>query len=192
MGHIFRLAAAAIFTVWVTGAIAANGEDGDKQIRAKALNMQFDLLKNAKDRQTAAKAELTIWQLWLQSGNAEVDGVMRQAIESIKLRQMEASLSYLDKVVAMAPGFAEGWNKRATVLYLMGKLDRSLDDVARVLELEPRHFGAISGAGLIQMAQGDIKAALHAFRRAVKIHPFLPRAHSIIPLLERAIGDKPK
>ena len=79
-------------------------------------------------------------------------------------------------MVVIAPDFAEGWNKRATVHYLMGNYDKSLSDVAKTLALEPRHFGALSGRGLIYIELEDEKRALEAFEEALAIHPNLVSA----------------
>ena len=89
------------------------------------------------------------------------------------------------------PDWAEGWNKRATVLYLMGEHDRSLADIDRVLALEPRHFGAIAGIGLIRIEKGEMREALAAFRRALAINPFLRERYGLIPQLEKELGEKP-
>jgi len=86
----------------------------------------------------------------------------------------------------VAPNFSEGWNKRATVYYLMGEYEQSRADVAKTLELEPRHFGALSGLGIILQELGDDKHALEVFRRALAVHPRLER----IPDLVKKLSDK--
>jgi len=101
------------------------------------------------------------------------------------------AMPVLDDIVARAPNWAEGWNKRATALYLMGEYDRSLADIDRVLVLEPRHFGALAGLGLIRIEKGEIREALAAFRRALAVNPFLRERFGLIPALEKQIGEKP-
>ena len=101
------------------------------------------------------------------------------------------ALPMLDDMVARAPGWAEAWNKRATALYLAGEHDRSLSDIDRVLALEPRHFGALAGMGLIRIAKGQYREALDAFRRALAVNPFLKERVELIPALERMVGEKP-
>jgi tetratricopeptide (TPR) repeat protein len=76
------------------------------------------------------------------------------------------------------------------VLYLMGEHDRSLADIEHVLALEPRHFGALAGIGLIRMAKGEFREALAAFRKALAVNPFLRERHGIIPALEKQVGEK--
>jgi len=157
---------------------------------AQAIDTAFDKLKNATAREQAWRIEREIWTLWMQSGSDEINTLMLQALELSNLRQLEASLRILDAVVIKAPKFAEGWNRRATVLYLIGNYERSLSDIERVLELEPRHFGAISGIALIRLAQGNKKAALDAFRRVVRIHPFSRGVKQAIESLAREVEGK--
>jgi Flp pilus assembly protein TadD len=90
-----------------------------------------------------------------------------------------------------APDWAEGWNKRATVYFMRGDHASSLADIDRVLALEPRHFGALAGQGLIRMAQGNYREALSAFRKALRHNPFLKERFELIPMLERKVGEKP-
>ena len=101
------------------------------------------------------------------------------------------ALPILDDIVARAPQWAEGWNKRATVLFLLGEYDRSLADIDRVLALEPRHFGALAGLGFIHMNQGESRQALKALRRALAVNPFLKERHGLIPALEKETGEEP-
>ncbi len=96
----------------------------------------------------------------------------------------------LDDIVKRLPNWAEGWNKRATMLYIMGEHDRSLADIERVLALEPRHFGALAGIGLIRMDKGEYREALAALRKALAINPFLKERHGLIPALEKEVGEK--
>ena len=103
----------------------------------------------------------------------------------------DQALPVLDDVVARAPQWAEGWNKRATLLYVLGDHDRSLADIDRTLALEPRHFGALAGLGLIRAARGENREALAALRRALAINPFLKERFGLIPALEREVGEKP-
>src|SRR6476646_8072318 len=91
------------------------------------------------------------------------------------------AMPILDDIVMRAPDWAEGWNKRATVLYILGEQDRSLADIEHVLALEPRHFGALSGIGLIRIAKGQPREALAAYRRALAVNPFLKERLELIP-----------
>lgn len=128
-------------------------------------------LKTAKDEATARMLEAQVWAAWTHSGDEEIDALMLRATAMMQTLAFDEALATLDTVVTKAPRFAEGWNKRATLLYMMNDYDRSLSDILKVLELEPLHFGAISGMGLIRTAQGHTAAAVAAYRRVLEIDP---------------------
>ena len=115
-----------------------------------------------------------IWEIWTESENAKVNRAMLIGIASMHAGQLGAALNKFNEVIQLAPDFAEGWNKRATIYYLMKKFDRSVNDIAQTLKLEPRHFGALSGLGLINQAIGQNKAAIKAFEHALDLNPHLP------------------
>lgn len=162
----------------------------DAPARAQRLDELFARLRAAKAEGEADEIVSRIWELWQQSGDGRLDAAMHQAILLMGQAPAQA-LPILDDIVAKKPSWAEGWNKRATVLYLMGEYDRSLADIDRVLALEPRHFGALSGIGLIRFEKGETREALAAFRRALAVNPFLRERHGVIPALERELGERP-
>jgi tetratricopeptide (TPR) repeat protein len=161
----------------------------DNAARAQRLDELFARLKATKIEEDGDDIVAEIWRLWLQSGNAEIDAAMQQASLLMGLAPASA-MPILDDIVKRLPDWAEGWNKRATALYLIGEHDRSLADIDRVLALEPRHFGALAGIGLIRMDKGENRAALAAFRRALAVNPFLKERLGLIPALEKEIGEK--
>ena len=169
----------------------AQAQDANAKTRADKLDQLFKDLKASTDQAAADAIVLEIWRLWGQSGRPEVDRLLGEAVDHMRSGQNERALAILDQVVGMAPEFAEGWNKRATVLYMLDEHDRSLADIGRVLELEPRHFGAIAGAGLIAIARNQWKAALAAFRRALAVNPFLYERNELIPALEKKVEGDP-
>ena len=151
----------------------------------------FARLKSATGLETAQPIEAEIWTIWTQSDNDDVNILMKLAVDAMSREDYDTALTLLDKTVEVAPDFAEGWNKRATVLYLTGQLERSEADVAKVLELEPRHFGALSGLGLIRMAQGDPERALTAFRRALEVNPTMPGPQHWVEQLKTQVEGQP-
>jgi tetratricopeptide (TPR) repeat protein len=157
---------------------------------AKRLDALFVGLKSTKVEEEADTMVAEIWRLWLQSGNAEVDAQMQHAILLMGSAPAMA-MPILDDIVAHLPNWAEGWNKRATALYLIGEYDRSLADCDRVLALEPRHFGALAGIGLLRIQKDEPREALAAFRRALAVNPFLKERFSLVPELERLVGEFP-
>ncbi len=138
-----------------------------------ALDDLFGRLKVSTNALEAAAIEGLIWKVWIHRGVAEVDQNMTLGIVAMGEGDFEGSLSYFDRVVRGDPGFAEGWNKRATVYYLMGKFDASVQDIRKTLALEPRHFGALSGLGLIYDALGKQAAAVKVWEKALEINPHM-------------------
>jgi len=158
---------------------------GQNDPRLPAL---FAQLKAAPSAEAANEVEQQIWQLWIISGNDEIDQLMAVGLHAMAGRDLGVALAVFDEMVKRAPDFAEGWNKRATVHYMMGNYEQSVADIEKTLELEPRHFGSLSGLGLVNLALGRDAAALEAFEAALKIHPHLSGADSTI----RELRDKVK
>lgn len=156
-----------------------------------AAAVLLDQLKQAKDAPAAHDLEARIWAAWGSSGDAAIDKLVQQAAILMQVQQYDESLAILDTVVAKAPEFAEGWNKRATLLYIMQKLDRSMADIQKVLTLEPRHFGAIAGIGLISLAKGDKAGALSAYKKVLEINPQNTGAQQSIDALSKELQGNP-
>jgi tetratricopeptide (TPR) repeat protein len=166
----------------------ASAAEADKRARLTAL---FARLGVSNDEVEGEAIVDEIWRVWLQSGRPEIDAMLQNALALLNAGEAQAALVELDAIVARAPDWSEGWNKRATVLYLLDEYDRSLADIERVLALEPRHFGALAGRGLIHIAREDYGAALEDYRRARAVNPFLKGAADLIPSLERKAGQRP-
>jgi tetratricopeptide (TPR) repeat protein len=158
------LATAATLTFSLPG--AANQSD-------PRLNDLFARLRAADNPIEARFIEQAIWRVWLESGNDTVDKYMALGLEAMAAQEFDEAVEAFDEIVRIAPDFAEGWNKRATVHYLRGDLAASLADIDRTLALEPRHFGALSGRGLVNLALGREEAALAAFDAALAVYPNL-------------------
>ncbi len=125
-----------------------------------------------------------IWEQWSQSGSAALDLLLERGREAIADGDPEAAIEHLTALVENAPEFAEGWSARATAYFHADLLGPALADIAHVLALEPRHFGAIAGLGRILEETGDREAALAAFREAVAIHPHRPNLREAVRRLE--------
>jgi len=151
------------------------------------LNDLFAALKTAETMADVAGVEARIWHLWSLSNDAAVDRVLAGGVAAMNHRQFTAALTSFNMVIEMKPEFAEGWNKRATLYYLTGAYSRSIADVERTLALEPRHFGALSGLGLINMALDRPAEALAAFEAALAVHPFMPHARRMVKELRQAL-----
>jgi tetratricopeptide (TPR) repeat protein len=164
-----------------TAGAAADQTDGH-------LDALFGQLKAAEDTEAARPLEAQIWAIWTQSGNDKVDALMMAGVAALNEADYDAALKAFSQVVAVAPGFAEGWNKRATTLYLLGRFDDSIKDIDQVLRLEPRHFGALSGLGLCNANLDKDQAALDAFERAIAIDPNLDGAKRNIEELKKRLA----
>jgi tetratricopeptide (TPR) repeat protein len=183
------LAAVALLAAWLVQADAQT--DGDAAARAQRLDSLFALLKTAKDQDEADTIVGDIWKVWLRSGSADLDARMEHATRLMAHGLLQPALAALDEITAAAPKWAEAWNKRATVLFLLSEYDRSLADIERVLALEPRHFGALAGIGMIRSEKGELREALAALRRALAVNPFLKERLGLIPALEKQLGEQP-
>ena len=139
--------------------------------RDPRLDGLFARLKEVSRPGEAGLIEQRIWAIWLEISDRAAGALLQNGIDDMRRGDHRAALNAFDKVVAMAPEFAEGWNKRATIHYFLGNLDQSLSDIARTLELEPRHFGALSGRGLVYARLDDLERALVSFEAAVAINP---------------------
>lgn len=168
---------------------APSGTEADE--RARALDALFEGLKVARGDDEADELVARIWEVWTRSGRADVDRLMQEGIGYLAIRQFGAAHDRFSEAIEAAPDFAEAWNKRATVLYLMREHEQSLSDIEKVLTLEPRHFGALAGRDMIHAHAGRWQEALDAYRQALAVNPFLKERTIIIPMLERRAGEKP-
>ena len=159
--------------------------------RNRQLDELFATLQAAKSQSEADAVVAQIWSIWNTSGSDVIDELMQFALELMNMAAFAQALDVLNTVVQQAPGYAEGWNRRATVLYIVDQHDLSLRDCEEVLRREPRHFGALTGMGLIAIAQGRHAAALEFYRRALKANPFLRERQEIIPALEKKVEGQP-
>ncbi len=133
------------------------------------------------------RTQAQIYAAWNRSGSPSMNLLAERADKAVAAHDYDTALIHLNDLTRLAPGFAEGWNKRATVYFLRDEYGRSLGDIARVLALEPRHFGAYSGLGIILDRLGDKEGALEAYQRAVAINPNLPGAAEGIKKLKREV-----
>ena len=138
------------------------------------LELLFKNLKTSLSAQKASFIEINIWEIWMEHRNPKAQNSMILGIEAMKNLQFEKALGHFNLLTEIEPNFAEGWNKRATVFYLMGRFRESEEDVLRTLKLEPRHFGALSGQGLIRMSLEDWSGAISALEAGLRLHPHMP------------------
>jgi tetratricopeptide (TPR) repeat protein len=136
-----------------------------------ALDALFEKLQTARSPAEAQPLEAQIWHSWMLGGGPAATSLMQLGVGAMSQGNLPAALGIFDAIVKQNPDFAEGWNKRATVLFMLGALDASAEDVEKVLKLEPRHFGALSGLGLIRAQQDRVEEAITAYEKALQVHP---------------------
>lgn len=156
--------------------------------RDPALPALFERLRLAPNAAAAEPLEAAIWLAWTRHADPVVEQLMANAALAMQAGDRAAAERALDQVVALAPDYAEGWNRRATFCFTVGRYEASLADIARVLALEPRHFGALAGEGLVMLALQQPEAAAEAFAAALAVHPHLAGARQNLEALQGVIG----
>jgi len=119
------------------------------------------------------KIEEQIWNLWLEAGDVKINKMMQAVLDKMRVSDFESALAICNEIIELKPDYAEAWNKRATIYFQLRKYEESLADIAKTLELEPRHFGSLAGRALIRIRQVKIPLARQSIIKAMEIHPFL-------------------
>jgi tetratricopeptide (TPR) repeat protein len=154
--------------------------------QVRGLDFLFGALKVAPDAESAKQVENRIWAMWLASGSDTANLLMTRVKAAIDGKDLDLAIKLLDSIVEIRPDYIEAWNRRATIFYMKKDYVRSMQDIRQVLAREPRHFGALSGLGMILHEYGDEKRALDAFRKALEIHPHLQK----IPDMVKSLSEK--
>jgi len=142
------------------------------------------------DEETRIQAEQALWHIWARSGDPEVDRLYATGIEQMTAGDLEKSIATFTRIIELKPGFAEGWNKRATLYFIVGELRKSLADCDEVMKRNPYHFGALAGYAQIYARLGYYQRALDYSRRALKINPNLQQVRSNIEVLEQLLEQQ--
>ena len=162
--------------------------------RKNELDKLFIQLKNSKDLSSAKIVENKILEIWLIHPSSDRRGsrlteLLTQGSRLMNMRQFSKAYEIFTQIIAVEPDWAEAWNKRATVLYSMGQYQYSLDDIKITLNLEPRHFGALSGQALNYIELNQYEKAIKSYKDAQKIYPVMDGAKKMIPELEDLIKN---
>lgn len=174
------LAILIVFAVSVSQPVLADQTD-------PRLDNLFQVLQSSDEQLDVRAAENLIWTTWIAHENTANTRLMHIGIKAMADRRFDDAVEVYTALIDQAPDYAEAWNKRATVYFILGKLALSTADVEQTLALEPRHFGALSGLGQIEMLRGNGDAALKAFEGAVKVHPRLPGMQDLIRDLKHRV-----
>ncbi|MCI0583727.1 MAG: tetratricopeptide repeat protein [Chloroflexi bacterium] len=175
-----------------------NGGTTDRRAAAEQLGEIGDagaatgLVQALRDADPGVRREAheALWAIWHRSGDPVVDLLLQQGIALMEAGRLPESVAVFSEVIARAPGFAEGWNKRATAYYLMGDLDRSLADCEEVVKRNPIHFGVLSGFGLIYLQKEDLPRAAEFFEKALAVNPNLTQIETALEQIREVLRQR--
>ena len=166
---------AALLAILLAGPLAA---------QTPALDRLFERLAVAESGE-AGRIEREIWSEWSKPGSPAMHLLLKRGRDALEAGDTTAAIEHLTALVDHAPDFAEGWNARATAYFQAGQFGPAVADIAQALRLNPRHFGAMSGFGLILEETGREAEALEVYRAALAIHPNLTSIQEAVARLER-------
>ncbi len=155
--------------------------------RRKLLADLYHRLARAENSESAALIAAAIEQLWRHSGSATIDLLMSRAGILIEGERFDTALALLGSVIELAPDYPEGWTRRAEIYFVKQEIRKSLDDLRHALALDPSHYKAIQGLGLLMHELGDKKAALQTMRKVLQVHPWLEDARQLEQELSREV-----
>lgn len=185
---LFTLSPAVAQTVSARHVLEPSVREAERQ--KKALDELFDSLKRQRNQVEAERTAARIGAAFGQSGSASIDLMMGWASKALTDKKFDLALDYLDQVIALKPGYAEAYNRRATVHFAMQNYSKSMADIERTITLEPRHFGALSGLAQIMDNTGREELALRAYERVLDVYPALRSAQDEVGrLADKLAGD---
>jgi tetratricopeptide (TPR) repeat protein len=158
--------------------------------RAEQLDELFATLAASENGEAAKAAERGILRLWLESGSDTIDLLMNRALAATDEEEYPLALDFLDRIITLEPGYAEGWNRRATIHFLNDDYGKAIADLEQVLAIEPRHFGALAGLGTMLRELGHEQLALDAYRQALALDPVMSEVQNAIDELEAESGGR--
>jgi tetratricopeptide (TPR) repeat protein len=158
--------------------------------QAYSLDTLFQGLKIAPDEASAKAIEDRIWAVWMASGSDTCNLLINRAKTALDAKDYDLAIKLLNAIIEIKPDYVEAWNRRATAYYMKNDYGHSLADIREVLAREPRHFGALSGLGLILQEIGDDKHALEAYRKALAIDPHLEHIPDVVKTLSEKVEGR--
>ncbi len=178
--------------ILITLALGFSGNISKADQNDPRLPKLFEILKSATDAKTAQVTASDIWRIWSEKpDDKRIAELLRRGTEQMNAGNLRKAERLFTLVINAAPDFAEAWNKRATVYFLMGAYDLSKQDIAQTIAREPQHFGAWSGLGLVETHIGNYDAALKAYEKAARIHPFLEGYENMVEKLRKLAQGTP-
>ena len=176
----------AAFAVFLCSSPIAIADQNDPR-----LDELFKQLHTVKSQKAGNEITDQIWEIWRESSDDEINKLMYAGVSAMTTGRLRRAERIFDEIIYKAPEFAEGWNKRATIYYFLQEYQKSAADVRQTLLLEPRHFGATAGLGLIFLSLDYYESALEAFQQALNINPHLTGPKQQIKRLEDYLNDDP-
>lgn len=174
----------AVFVFMLASPFSVNAATVTSQ-NDETLQQLFRNLQQADNGETANDIALKIWDRWMStSGDTATDELMDRGVYYMQTGNLQVAEDVFSNIIEKHPEYAEAWNKRATVRFLRSNWSGSADDIAKVLAIEPKHFGALSGLAMIRLHQGEYSSALSIYEKVLEIHPFSPDAITYIPKLQ--------
>ncbi len=146
------------------------------------LNGLFDKLYIAESKNEINSLTHDIWKIWDETNDPKIEADYHRGLEAMRIGDFVMSIDFFTRVIEKNPDFAEGWNKRATVFYILGQFDKSMIDINKTLLLEPRHFGAMDGMGLIFIQLQQYDKAIKIYDQMLEIFP-----HSVDTLAKKKL-----
>jgi len=157
-------------------ALADTGVMADLPAMAQALR--------DSDPQVRALTESAMWEVWSRTGDAEIDALFARGVEQLQMRQLDEAVQTFTRLIARRPDFAEAWNKRATVYFVLGEYEKSLADCDQVMTRNPYHWGALSGYGMIYVELDQPGRAVEYFEKALAVNPNLTSVQQALETLK--------
>ena len=162
---MYKILSIAIFLFITSTAVSADQND-------PRLNNLFKKLNETENQKEISDLIKDIWNIWYEVDDPKVIEYFEKGIQAMRIRNYPLAIRFFNNLIEEDPNFAEAWNKRATVYFMMGDFDKSMQDIIKTLELEPRHFGALDGMGLIFIHQGQYQQAIDVYDKMLEIFPF--------------------
>jgi len=151
------------------------------------LNNLFEKLKDDNPVLTF-EVEQEIWKIWsTHPKDKNLTQMLSEGSDLVNINKLNDAVRVFTKVIKLDPDWAEAWNKRATVLYLLGEFQKSQNDIDKVLKLEKRHFGALAGQGLVNIQLKNYEKAIMSYEKAQKIYPSMKSPKIMIKEIQKLI-----
>lgn len=175
-----------------SSAYAQEVETSDQKPETKEdkLNALFAQLVRERNEAKADRISKQIWRIWFESGSKTVDLLMSSSQAAVEAQQFSVAMDLLDQILVLQPDYAEGWNRRATLHFILKDNAKSLRDIEQTLSLEPRHFGALAGLGGILLSRGERERALEIYLKALEIYPMMRGAQAAVAQITETLASE--